>query len=550
MSIAPSNVSQRSQDAATDQRCTKGDIARECRRLACGVSGILLVVLPALSSSNVVAQELYFAEGYTTSRPSDQFAGIATTFAGVNQQVLETVLCERPGVSIAPGERLGTLALHFAAAAGLSVVPDILTMDDLRAYEDFARDVCEPDTEVERTPFNIVYSTCRMTMRAASETLPVAQTLDVRFPPGQTDGVMEIIDHEAETALVTDLLLAQSLGEDGGLLSLGSEGDGDNVTRRDSSDFDEVLSETLHAVTYELSFKLDFLASAAGASGEPGSGGFAGLMSAMSPTIATQGLAWVSPEAPGVDTVRGFYEQFAAALRSSSSSQSLLGGLFNHQVLSEGLPVAMDETTEIRTPYGVQQRTRSTSRILRHYTRPEPEGYCEGSYIPENYTISNPMADAAAAISDTTAQTSAGAGAATDATSQGMNELAEAMSGLSDEQRSALEGLGMGGLFGGGGATGGAGSQRQPGQASTPAAAAPAVGGRPSSDDLYSDNLTQMVQRHLEALGYDPGNTDGEPGLQTTIAISQFQAERGLEVTGEVSPQLAGVLSAELDRQR
>jgi peptidoglycan hydrolase-like protein with peptidoglycan-binding domain len=59
-----------------------------------------------------------------------------------------------------------------------------------------------------------------------------------------------------------------------------------------------------------------------------------------------------------------------------------------------------------------------------------------------------------------------------------------------------------------------------------------------------------MVQNHLDALGYDTGNTSGELSLETTIAISQFQAEKGLEVTGEVSPQLAGVLSAEVDRQR
>jgi peptidoglycan hydrolase-like protein with peptidoglycan-binding domain len=59
-----------------------------------------------------------------------------------------------------------------------------------------------------------------------------------------------------------------------------------------------------------------------------------------------------------------------------------------------------------------------------------------------------------------------------------------------------------------------------------------------------------MVQKHLMALGYDPGNTDGNVSTETIIAISQFQAEKGLEVTGEVSPQLAGILSAEVDKRR
>ena len=74
-----------------------------------------------------------------------------------------------------------------------------------------------------------------------------------------------------------------------------------------------------------------------------------------------------------------------------------------------------------------------------------------------------------------------------------------------------------------------------------------AQGGAPASGSLTTDNLTQTVQLHLQALGYDVGNTDGTASMETTIAISQFQAERGMEVTGEVTPQLAGILAAEVD---
>ena len=59
-----------------------------------------------------------------------------------------------------------------------------------------------------------------------------------------------------------------------------------------------------------------------------------------------------------------------------------------------------------------------------------------------------------------------------------------------------------------------------------------------------ADDLTQMVQQDLAALGYEPGSVDGEMTMQTAIAISKFQAEQGLEVTGEVTPQLAGVVKA------
>ena len=64
-----------------------------------------------------------------------------------------------------------------------------------------------------------------------------------------------------------------------------------------------------------------------------------------------------------------------------------------------------------------------------------------------------------------------------------------------------------------------------------------------------ADDLTRTIQKDLVALGYDPGNIQGEATTQTAVAISTFQAEHGLEVTGEVSPQLAGVIKAELKKR-
>jgi peptidoglycan hydrolase-like protein with peptidoglycan-binding domain len=59
-----------------------------------------------------------------------------------------------------------------------------------------------------------------------------------------------------------------------------------------------------------------------------------------------------------------------------------------------------------------------------------------------------------------------------------------------------------------------------------------------------SDELTQMAQQEMQALGFEIDNTDGEATTETVIAISKFQAENGLEVTGEASPQMIGVLRA------
>jgi peptidoglycan hydrolase-like protein with peptidoglycan-binding domain len=61
--------------------------------------------------------------------------------------------------------------------------------------------------------------------------------------------------------------------------------------------------------------------------------------------------------------------------------------------------------------------------------------------------------------------------------------------------------------------------------------------------------LLKIIQVDLSALGYDTGNVDGEHTTQTAIAISQFQAEQGLEVTGAASPQLAGVVKAAMNNK-
>ncbi|MGB5410100.1 MAG: peptidoglycan-binding domain-containing protein [Woeseiaceae bacterium] len=65
-----------------------------------------------------------------------------------------------------------------------------------------------------------------------------------------------------------------------------------------------------------------------------------------------------------------------------------------------------------------------------------------------------------------------------------------------------------------------------------------------SGETLLADDLTMMVEKDLAALGYDTGVVDGEETMETVIAISKFQAENQLPVTGEVTPQLAGILSA------
>lgn len=62
-----------------------------------------------------------------------------------------------------------------------------------------------------------------------------------------------------------------------------------------------------------------------------------------------------------------------------------------------------------------------------------------------------------------------------------------------------------------------------------------------------ADDLTRMIQEDLTALGFETGGTSGEMNTQTIVAISRFQAENGLEVTGEATPQLAGIVKASMN---
>lgn len=58
-----------------------------------------------------------------------------------------------------------------------------------------------------------------------------------------------------------------------------------------------------------------------------------------------------------------------------------------------------------------------------------------------------------------------------------------------------------------------------------------------------------QIQRDLVTLGYAPGNTEGVMDTLTEIAISQYQAERGLSVTGQPSADLQAMLATEVAAQ-
>ena len=65
-----------------------------------------------------------------------------------------------------------------------------------------------------------------------------------------------------------------------------------------------------------------------------------------------------------------------------------------------------------------------------------------------------------------------------------------------------------------------------------------------------ADELTEVIQKDLVALCYDSDSISGEMNIKTIVAISTFQAAKGMVITGEVTPLLLEVFSAEIDRRR
>jgi hypothetical protein len=73
--------------------------------------------------------------------------------------------------------------------------------------------------------------------------------------------------------------------------------------------------------------------------------------------------------------------------------------------------------------------------------------------------------------------------------------------------------------------------------------------GAAGGDEPVTQEQLRQIQEHLGRLGYAPGNSEGVLDTMTRVAISQYQAENGLPVTGEPSTSLAARLAAEAARQ-
>lgn len=71
----------------------------------------------------------------------------------------------------------------------------------------------------------------------------------------------------------------------------------------------------------------------------------------------------------------------------------------------------------------------------------------------------------------------------------------------------------------------------------------PDFSGGPSLLDDGPD-LVHTIQQGLTTLGYAPGPVTGQMNSQTAVAIVRFESDRGLEVTGQATPEVAAAIRA------
>lgn len=494
--------------------------------------------------------------------------------------------------------------------------------------EDKRSEACNPKKEPGGGDFQIIYSTCRMTMRTRDS------MIDVRFPPNQDGGWLTFMDPRTLQAIeinpkfkgvknyqftsILNILQDADPTDDSDVKRANGKTPAGNPSSQAAPpqqleirrNFVNSITLTGREYRFRFQFELDVMKSImatqmlgvtaakagvagpeieaqvndnlANASSSPLPEDYVAwvtTMQTLTPEVTTSGTATIAESAPGLEIIRTFYQKFADAMGAEGSYMS---GLYNHVLLEKGMPIHLKQTStitmaHIALPIGMPTQQSESETWINHIIGPltTDQPYCDNSIVPDDYTVTNPAelagqavtdagtGGAAAASSAATASSSAGTGADLGALLGGLSGAAAATGAgasaggqMTPEQQAQLmqATAALGQLFGNaaGAAASAANTANTADTASArvvPAPASPTAtrSGSSLSAALMTDDLTQSAQNMLEALGYDPGETDGELSVETTIAISQFQAEKGLEVTGEVTPQLVGMLAAEVD---
>ncbi len=397
-------------------------------------------------------------------------------------------------------------------------LPDAPSRDSIARNMRAARDAfCAGDQPPQIQPFAITYAYCRMAM------VTPYQVMDIHLPPQVGTGRMTAADYrEGEAMQVT---IRRSFDASASVLGAGWS---QQVEMTNAVSGGRRIGYS--TMRYDFNYS--------GGLGGEGAVPFASMVD-----VQNNGQVWVSDDVPGLDIVETFYRNLTSEISPDLEGMSFFAGMLKNLVgmLQHGLPLEVDQTIE-SSAMGMMSVSGRSHSVVTDVSLVEfrPE-WCSESLLPPNM----PVRDIDQEISEAMGRSGAGSAEMAEA----MQEYQRAMEQMTPEERQMMEQFGLGSMM----------EQMTGGAGASPAQASPSVsGGRssgagsnmPTSSELQGENLTESVQRHLQALGYDVGVVNGEASLETTIAISTFQAEKGMDVTGEVTPQLLGALAAEVDSQR
>ncbi len=266
-------------------------------------------------------------------------------------------------------------------------------------------------------------------------------------------------------------------------------------------------------------------------------------------SVTTKGDVWIAEDVEGIEIAQSFYENLSSRAYPGEGA-SFFRGLIDSNVsmLRKGMPIRVESETSSKVLGRSMVGGKSESVIHSTMLMDVTSGWCDERPLPEGYTLTdiNEQLDQVMGSGELSAAMNSPEMA------EAMQQANEAMAQMSDEEKAMMEQFGLGGMLGG------AASVDSSSDASGAAGAGALVAGSgagssgsgkamPSSAELTTDDLLESVQKHLDALGYNPGNTDGTASVMTEVAISQFQAENGMAVVGKVTPQVLGVLSAKVD---
>lgn len=406
-------------------------------------------------------------------------------------------------------------------------------------------DTSPPDTYV--SPFIVVYSSCRMAMYTRDNMMAINIE-----PGGQGNAWMMLADHTSRDIMLMNLtrgiaataanpLIGGGWSEGIELQSTGQTGlIGDFETEH----FRFNSTQGLGRDNAGNALSQEEVESGA-VSNDIGM--FGNMVS-----VTTKGDVWIADDVEGIEIAQSFYENLSSQAYPGEGASFFRGLIDNNiSMLEKGMPIRIESESESKVLGRSMISGKMESVVHGTMLMDVAPGWCDERPIPEGYTVT----DIDEQLDQVMGSDSANAAMNSPEMAEAMQQAQEAMAQMSDEEKAMMEQFGLGAMLGGSastGATAGASENAGPSALSERPGSARPDGSSDGTNktlsvDLTTDDLLESVQKHLAELGYNPGNTDGTTSVMTEVAISQFQAENGMAVTGKVTPQLLGILSAKVD---